>query len=443
MAGVLGRALADSTLRHPPGHGQTLEAGYDQAAIAAREVTDGWVPGPLVRGVDEAGVERAWVNFRCAVVLWVTGDGDIDALAERFADRFGMVWRIPGASPATYVVILPATEPLFAEYDALAAALVERLGDAWRAFEPESPVVPLPFAVADQPNLVRHLHGEFVEAANRTKFRSPLDPAPPKRKRPIDLPAPLPELVEAYGLEGAAKQLGKLLRSTIVLELGAEGEAGPGEPRTRVGGRPSLPANLAWPEYAGAPMHFVAQIDLTEVHAVDPEGPLPATGMLWLFVNRDWEASSVVAKRKREGLVQVLHRAEVTELELRASPAPSDPSLGYPATLRAAASLPAPYSPHLAVDRLAGDYHPAARPPRRLGPRQGAQEGRRPAVPDPRRVDRGRRLRPRPLLDRRGRAARGRLGPSPVRDRARLTPTRRARTRTPRRRRSRPRCRGG
>jgi hypothetical protein len=91
------------------------------------------------------------------------------------------------------------------------------------------------------------------------------------------------------------------------------------------------------------------------VHGVD--APLPPTGVLWLFVNRRWQASSEVRKRAREGLVRVLHRPDATGVELRASPVAEDPSGAYPATLDKALSLPAPHSPHLAVDRLAGDYY--------------------------------------------------------------------------------------
>lgn len=56
--------------------------------------------------------------------------------------------------------------------------------------------------------------------------------------------------------------------------------------QSKVGGKPDLPADFTWPCEAGddeAPLGFVAQINLAEVHAADLSSILPATGMLWFF----------------------------------------------------------------------------------------------------------------------------------------------------------------
>ncbi|HPH67156.1 MAG TPA: DUF1963 domain-containing protein [Kofleriaceae bacterium] len=56
--------------------------------------------------------------------------------------------------------------------------------------------------------------------------------------------------------------------------------------QSKVGGKPDLPADFEWPcegDDEDAPLGFVAQINLAEVHAADLGKTLPATGMLWFF----------------------------------------------------------------------------------------------------------------------------------------------------------------
>lgn len=56
--------------------------------------------------------------------------------------------------------------------------------------------------------------------------------------------------------------------------------------RSRLGGLPQLPDGLEWPigeiDGKATPMHFLAQIDCTELPRVDPR--MPVTGMLYFFV---------------------------------------------------------------------------------------------------------------------------------------------------------------
>lgn len=52
---------------------------------------------------------------------------------------------------------------------------------------------------------------------------------------------------------------------------------------SRLGGLPDLPPGQAWPEMKGAPMSYIGQIRLQDVHALDGAGALPATGTLAFF----------------------------------------------------------------------------------------------------------------------------------------------------------------
>ncbi|HVV83537.1 MAG TPA: YwqG family protein [Kofleriaceae bacterium] len=53
---------------------------------------------------------------------------------------------------------------------------------------------------------------------------------------------------------------------------------------SRFGGVPDLPPGVAWPERAGVPMEFIAQVRLADVS--DPR--LPAAGSLAFFYNSQW-----------------------------------------------------------------------------------------------------------------------------------------------------------
>jgi hypothetical protein len=90
-------------------------------------------------------------------------------------------------------------------------------------------------------------------------------------------------LVDDHGLSPHVIELEKVLRPSI--ELDAD-PAPPAGARTRLGGLPDLPPDLAWPTWRGEPIAFVAQIELDEaLLACDLEGRLPRSGLLSLFVH--------------------------------------------------------------------------------------------------------------------------------------------------------------
>jgi Domain of unknown function (DUF1963) len=55
--------------------------------------------------------------------------------------------------------------------------------------------------------------------------------------------------------------------------------------QSKIGGKPHLPASVAWPsDAAGRPrLAFLLQVNLAEVAAIEHENPLPRSGMLYLF----------------------------------------------------------------------------------------------------------------------------------------------------------------
>lgn len=52
---------------------------------------------------------------------------------------------------------------------------------------------------------------------------------------------------------------------------------------TKIGGQPDLPLDVPWPEWRGAPLNFVAQVQLADIAPYDPEGELPHAGVLSFF----------------------------------------------------------------------------------------------------------------------------------------------------------------
>ncbi|HVF98530.1 MAG TPA: YwqG family protein, partial [Chloroflexia bacterium] len=52
---------------------------------------------------------------------------------------------------------------------------------------------------------------------------------------------------------------------------------------SKFGGLPDLPEDVAWPEWNGGPLAFIAQFRLEEVAPYDLQRLLPTTGMLYFF----------------------------------------------------------------------------------------------------------------------------------------------------------------
>lgn len=61
--------------------------------------------------------------------------------------------------------------------------------------------------------------------------------------------------------------------------------------RTKAGGFPDLPVDVAWPEHEGGLLPFIAQVDLSELPKL-PTYPLPSVGILYFF---DWCTNETTA----------------------------------------------------------------------------------------------------------------------------------------------------
>jgi hypothetical protein len=82
---------------------------------------------------------------------------------------------------------------------------------------------------------------------------------------------------------------------------------------TKIGGQLDLPPDMLWPEWRGAPLNFLAQIQLADIAAYDPDGELPHEGMLSFFFDyTNWAKPG----REAEGsLATVLYTPEGVALQ--------------------------------------------------------------------------------------------------------------------------------
>jgi uncharacterized protein YwqG len=107
---------------------------------------------------------------------------------------------------------------------------------------------------------------------------------------------------EERGIEEHLDYLNSLRTPALALSPAA------GTSTSRIGGLPSLPANIPWPEWKGAPLAFLCQIDLGRVPAGFDRGGLPQSGMLFFFYNQEQKTWGFDPKDR--GSWQVIYAAK-------------------------------------------------------------------------------------------------------------------------------------
>jgi hypothetical protein len=156
------------------------------------------------------------------------------------------------------------------------------------------------------------------------------------------------EALEPCGLAEHVAAVRALLRPSLRLELEREDEYEDeadevdedddeveyvvGE--SRFGGRPDLPAGLAWPEVNGRPLLFVAQFDLAEISRYPAARELPRHGLLSFFYDPQGEDDMSHA-------VRVLHLTDTSALARRTPPAEAEPLPAHTIEFTSERNLPA------------------------------------------------------------------------------------------------------
>lgn len=93
--------------------------------------------------------------------------------------------------------------------------------------------------------------------------------------------------MQQSGLQRLGSSLDQLILNSIRLSTNPSYETAIQSGQSKLGGLPDLPAGTAWPDMKGAPMEFIAQIQLADAHPLDPTGALPAQGLLSFFYDSD------------------------------------------------------------------------------------------------------------------------------------------------------------
>lgn len=116
-------------------------------------------------------------------------------------------------------------------------------------------------------------------------------PAPPEAPIAVAAPEPAGDVVEMAASEPVVEvPAAEVVAAFTALALpGVRLDLVPGVPVpeaavSSLGGRPSLPADLDWPEEGGVPMLFLAQVNYADMPPLDG---FPASGLLSVFVADD------------------------------------------------------------------------------------------------------------------------------------------------------------
>ncbi len=200
----------------------------------------------------------------------------------------------------------------------------------------------------------------------------------PGARKPIRIPnkAGIEKIIKVAQLNEVETQLKQFHSPAVKITSKASKKSGWSEPgkrgapelaASRIGGWPDLPVDQGWPEWQERPMSFLAQINLSEMHQVNPDLKLPQSGLLLFFIgteddifeegvlNRDYHPVNYMlgSDVKHQDGWKVIYVDEDTELRRTAFQGKVLPELFKPCLLKAKAivrALPDEYS--VAYDRL-------------------------------------------------------------------------------------------
>ena len=90
---------------------------------------------------------------------------------------------------------------------------------------------------------------------------------------------------EKYGSERIIEEIKSYAKNAVEISLKVSDDQQIPIGASKFGGSPDLPRSEPWPvnEQTGKPLHFVAQINFSEVSEFDTQSELPSRGMLYLF----------------------------------------------------------------------------------------------------------------------------------------------------------------
>ena len=90
---------------------------------------------------------------------------------------------------------------------------------------------------------------------------------------------------EEYGLGRIFEEIKSYAKNAMEISIKVSDDQQIPIGASKFGGSPDLPRSEPWPvtEQTGEPLHFIAQINFSEVSEFDTQSELPSRGMLYLF----------------------------------------------------------------------------------------------------------------------------------------------------------------
>ncbi len=90
------------------------------------------------------------------------------------------------------------------------------------------------------------------------------------------------DLMATAGLTRISSQVREAARPAVGMSLHARTTGAP-ITASKLGGRPALPRDFEWPTNKGRPLDFLLQVNLADLHKLDAQHLLPASGLLTFF----------------------------------------------------------------------------------------------------------------------------------------------------------------
>ena len=157
--------------------------------------------------------------------------------------------------------------------------------------------------------IIKKLLSLFGSKTEKKKANIILPPAPVR----ITTEEEAEENFSKFGLQQYFELFKPFFRSRIDIEPNPADEANMVLGASKLGGRPDLPLNTAWPAKAdGTPLSFIAQVNLQEIAAHPAVSLLPQNGLLSFFYSADLDAWGF-DPRDRDKFC-VLHQNDISSL---------------------------------------------------------------------------------------------------------------------------------
>jgi uncharacterized protein YwqG len=118
------------------------------------------------------------------------------------------------------------------------------------------------------------------------------------------------ELIAAVGLEHRASEIMAMLQPASAIHTSPTDESKIAIGESKFGGMPDLPIGVAWPDYQGHPLAFVAQINLADVTPYDHDQWLPVSGHLYFFFDANRYYDDELYKNHGKDSYQVIYSDE-------------------------------------------------------------------------------------------------------------------------------------